>query len=113
VGISDADLNRVKERVESVTCVLGLRFTNDPMSPPERFETLRRELGDKFISVEIDSAPGNPYGHPKVAHSVLTDHRVDEEGSPTLVALDQTLAFFRENLGVGTGPGVRAETESL
>jgi dienelactone hydrolase len=109
VGISEADLARVKERAAAGTCLLGLRFTNDPFCFPERFETLRRELGDKFIAVEIDSAPGNPYGHPKKAHSVLTEHLVDEPGTPTRAALDQTLAFFRERLGVGTGPGPRPD----
>ena len=68
---------------------------------------MRRELGDAFIAVEIDSAPGNPHGHPKKAHSVLTEHLVDEEGTPTRAALDQTLTFFREKLGVGSGPGPR------
>ena len=109
VGISDADLARVKERTAAGTCVLGLRFSNDPFCFAERFETLRRELGDKFIAVEIDSAPGNPYGHPKQAHSVLTEHLVDEPGTPTRAALDRTLAFFCENLGVGSGPGPRPE----
>jgi hypothetical protein len=85
-----------------------LRFTNDPFCFPERFETLRRELGDKFIAVEIDSAPGNPYGHPKQAHSVVTEHLIDKEGAPTREALDRTLTFFREKLGVGSGPGPRA-----
>jgi dienelactone hydrolase len=107
IGISDEDLAQVKERTAAGTCVLGLRFTNDPFCFAERFETLRRELGDKFIAVEIDSAPGNPYGHPKQAHSVLTEHLHDEEGTPTRAALDRTLAFFRENLGVGSGPGPR------
>ena len=107
VGISDADLARVKERTAAGTCLLGLRFTNDPFCFEERFETLRRELGDAFIAVEIDSAPGNPYGHPKSAHSVLTEHLVDKEGTPTRAALDQTLTFFREKLGVGAGPGPR------
>ena len=109
VGISDADLARVKERTEAGTCVLGLRFTNDPVSRKARFDTLRRELGDKFIAVEIDSAPGNPYGHPRQAHSVLTEHLVDKPGTPTREALDQTLSFFREKLGVGSGPGPRPE----
>ena len=109
LGISDADLARVKERTAAGTSVLGLRFSNDRACFPERFETLRRELGDKFIGVEIDSAPGNPYGHPKQAHSVLTEHLVDEPGTPTRAALDQTLSFFREKLGVGTGPGPRPE----
>ena len=105
IGISDGDLAQVKERTAAGTCLLGLRFTNDPFCFEERFETLRRELGDAFIAVEIDSAPGNPHGHPKQAHSVLTEHLVDEEGTPTRAALDQTLTFFREKLGVGSGPG--------
>jgi dienelactone hydrolase len=109
IGISDADLATVKQRTAAGTCLLGLRFSNDPFCFEERFETLRRELGDAFIAVEIDSAPGNPHGHPKNAHSVLTDHLVDKEGTPTRAALDQTLSFFREKLGVGTGPGARPE----
>ncbi len=109
IGISDADLSRVKERTAAGACVLGLRFSNDPFCFEERFETLRRELGDAFIAVEIDSAPGNPYGHPKQAHSVLTEHLVDKAGTPTRAALDQTLTFFREKLGVGSGPGPRPE----
>jgi dienelactone hydrolase len=113
VGISDIDFDRVKARAAAGTCVLGLRFSNDAFSRAERFGTLQRELGDKFIAVEIDSAPGNPYGHPKNAHSVLTEHLVDEEGTPTRTALDRTLAFFRENLGVGTGPGPSAQKSAL
>ena len=109
IGISDGDLARVKERTATGTCLLGLRFTNDPFCFEERFETLRRELGDAFIAVEIDSAPGNPHGHPKKAHSVLTEHLTDEEGTPTRAALDQTLTFFREKLGVGSGPGPRPD----
>ena len=100
VGVSDADFEAVKERVAEGTCVLGLRFTNDPTVRPERFETLKRELGDGFIAVEIDSSPGNPYGNPKSAHSVLTQHLIDRPGHPTREALDQVLTFFRERLGV-------------
>jgi dienelactone hydrolase len=107
IGISDEDLARVKQRTEAGQCVLGLRFSNDPFCFEQRFETLHRELGERFLAVEIDSAPGNPYGHPKNAHSVLTHHLVDRPGTPTRDALDRTLTFFRENLGVGSGPGPR------
>jgi dienelactone hydrolase len=98
LGITDADLAKVKERVAAGTCVMGLRFSGDPMSPRDRFETLRRELGDGFIGVELDSSKGNPYGHPKTAHSVLTEHLDDREGTPTRSALDQVLEFFAERL---------------
>jgi dienelactone hydrolase len=98
LGISDTDLARVKERVAEGACVLGLRFTGDPACPPDRFERLRQELGDGFIGVELDSSVGNPHGHPKHAHSVLTEHLDDRPGTPTRDALDQVLAFFSERL---------------
>ncbi|MGZ4800442.1 MAG: dienelactone hydrolase family protein [Acidimicrobiia bacterium] len=98
VGIDDADLTRVKERVADGACLLGLRFTGDPVVPGARFETLRRELGDGFISVEIDSSSGNEWGIKRQAHSVLTNDLVDEPGHPTQAALDQVLEFFSERL---------------
>src|SRR5256885_16205452 len=105
LGISDDDLARVKQRcaTEDDLCVLGLRFTHDRNSPPERFQRLRDELGDKFVAVELDSSPGNPHGHPRTAHSVLTEHFVDEPGHPTHDALEQVLDLFRRQLKAG-GP---------
>jgi dienelactone hydrolase len=98
VGISDADLAKVKQRTADGACLMGYRFTGDASSPHARFETLRRELGDGFIGVELDSSEGNPHGHPKRAHSVLTEHLDDREGTPTRAALDDVLAFFRDRL---------------
>jgi dienelactone hydrolase len=98
VGISPGDLARVKERAANGACLLGLRFSHDKAVPAARFDTLRRELGDAFIAVEIDSSPANPHGIPRTAHSVLTQHFVDEAGHPTREALDRVLAFFAERL---------------
>jgi dienelactone hydrolase len=100
VGLSDQDVRRVQERAVAGCQVLGLRFTGDRASPPARFEHLRELLGDAFIGVELDSSPGNPHGHPKTAHSVLTEHLDDRPGTPTRAALDQVLAFFTQRLGV-------------
>jgi dienelactone hydrolase len=86
-GISDADMEAVKERVAEGTCVLGLRYEGDPMSPGDRFATLRRELGDGFIAVEL---PGK-------GHSVLTEQRDDD-------SVARTLDFFRERLLVDSQP---------
>ena len=96
--ISEENLARVKQRVREGGCVLGMRFTHDPMVPKERFETLRRELGDGFEAIEIDSGPGNPHGIARTAHSVVTNDLVDEEGHPTRIALDRVLKFFQERL---------------
>jgi dienelactone hydrolase len=98
LGISPADVERVRERAASGTCVLGLRFTGDRSSPGARFDHLRQLLGDAFIAVELDSSPDNPYGHKRMAHSVLTEDLDDRPGTPTRDALDQVLAFFTERL---------------
>jgi dienelactone hydrolase len=98
LGISPAELAVVKQKVADGGCVMALRFTGDPMAPGDRFATLRRELGDGFIGVELDSSKDNPHGHPKAAHSVLTEHLIDQPGTPTRDTLDQVLAFFRDRL---------------
>jgi dienelactone hydrolase len=98
LGLSGEDLDRVKERAAAGICVLGLRFTGDKMSPPERFAHLRELLGDAFVGVELDSSPGNPHGHRTRAHSVLTEDLDDRPGTPTRAALDQVLGFFTERL---------------
>jgi len=101
LGISDADLVRVRARCASTGVpVMGLRFTGDRTSPGERFVRLREELGDRFLAIEIDSSRGNPDGIPRNAHSVVTHDLVDEPGHPTRVALDRVIAFFRERLAV-------------
>jgi dienelactone hydrolase len=98
LGIGAEDLARVKERTAAGVDVLGLRFTCDVASPPERFARLRDELGDAFVGVEIDSSTGNDHGIRKRAHSVLTRDLVDEPGHPTRDALDQVLDLFRKRL---------------
>jgi dienelactone hydrolase len=98
VHLSPEDLEVVRARTAEGVCVLGLRFTDDRAVPAERFAALRDLLGEDFIGVEIDSSPGNPAGNPSNAHSVVTEHLVDEQGHPTRVALDQVLEFFRSRL---------------
>jgi dienelactone hydrolase len=97
--IDRADLDAVRKRArEDGLCVLGLRFTGDRTAPAERFATLRRELGDAFTGIEIDSSRGNPAAVPTNAHSVLTVHLVDEQGHPTREAFDRMLAFLGRRL---------------
>jgi len=98
--VSDHDLNVIKRRVteEEGLKVLGMRFTNDPACPKQRFDHLSRELGDMFERIEIDSSPGNAHGIKPNAHSVVTADLVDREGHPTKAALDRVLGFFRERL---------------
>ena len=76
--------------------MIGLRFLGDPLVPNARFETLKREFGEKFEAIEIDpkdAAPG-PTKHP---HSVLTLNLADE--GPTQAAAERVISFFRERTG--------------
>lgn len=98
LGLSEADRATIASRAAQGVCVLGLRFSGDKGAPVERFAALRELLGDAFISVELDSSPGNPYGHRTAAHSVLTEDLDDRDGTPTRAALDQTLRFLEERL---------------
>jgi dienelactone hydrolase len=80
LGLSPADLTNVKERVAAGCPVLGLRYASDK-AVGSRFDTLRKELGDGFLHVEL---PGK-------GHSVVTEHRDAE-------SVKRVLAFFHERL---------------
>lgn len=80
LNLSPADLAAVKTKAAGGCSVLGLRFVDDP-AVGTRFDTLHRELGDKFIAVEF---PGRQ-------HATLTAHRQQE-------GVDRVLAFFQEQL---------------
>ena len=78
--------------------MLGLRFKGDRMSPPEKFETLRRELGDAFEGIELDDKDANPDSPAPRPHSCLTVDLVDKEGEPTMEAAKRVISFFQERL---------------
>ena len=99
VGLDAGELARLKARTAGEGLgLLGLRFSNDRGCPAERFATLRREFGDRFEGIVIDSAPGNGHGIPERAHCVLTVDLVDRPGHPTRAALERTLDFITERL---------------
>jgi len=99
LGVSKEELNSVKARIEDEQlCIIGLRFTNDRAVPTERFESLRQELGDGFLGVEIDSSQPNDAGFSKDAHSVLTTEFRDNQGFPTKQAHDLIINHFAARL---------------
>ena len=83
LNLSPADLATVKQRVAGGCPVMGLRYEGDK-AVGTRFTTLRRELGDGFIAIEL---PGSK-------HSVVTEHR-DEP------SVQRVLQFFRDRLTPG------------
>jgi dienelactone hydrolase len=99
IDISPAELDVVKGRcaAEGLT-VLGMRFKGDSFVPAARFDFLREQLGDAFVAIELDDEHANPNATMKNPHSVVTEHLVDEEGTPTRAALDAVLDLFRKRL---------------
>ena len=85
LNLSPADLAVVKARAVAGCEVLGLRYTGDKLVGT-RFETLRRELGDAFLAVELPSRQPRD-------HSVLTEQA--DQGSITRV-----VEFLRAKLFV-------------
>ncbi len=98
-GLSQQEFEQVVERSRTEgLCVLGLRFSEDRAVPPERFATLREQLGNAFEVIELDSSPGNAGGFKKSAHSVLTAEVRDEPGHPALAARTRVVEFLKEQL---------------
>jgi hypothetical protein len=96
--ISPEELACVKDRCARGDKVLGLRFKGDVMSPPEKFETLRRELGDGFEGIELEDSSANPDSPAPKPHSVLTVDLIARDGEPTMEAAKRVVSFFRERL---------------
>jgi dienelactone hydrolase len=80
LNLSPADLATVRTKAATGCPVLGVRYRGD-RATGTRFDTLRRELGDNFIAVELDGKQ----------HATLTGHRQQE-------AVDRVLAFLRDRL---------------
>ena len=98
-GLSEGELKIIEKRAaEDGLCAMGLRFSEDRMSPGERFVTLKERLGDAFEVIEIDSGPGNPDGLNRMAHSVLTDQVRERDGHPAYEARKRVVAFLTERL---------------
>lgn len=100
LGVSDADLQASLTRSQRDNIsILGLRFSNDIMCPAERFDTMERLFGERFIRVDIDSSLFNAHRISPLAHAVLTVDYNDAPGHPTRQAYETLLAFFHQRLG--------------
>ena len=100
LGLSDADLARVKDRVANENlCVLGLRFSKDRAVPDARWARYKRGARRQLHRASRSTPrPAIRTASRRRAHSVLTEHLVDQPGHPTKDALDRVLAFFRDRL---------------
>jgi dienelactone hydrolase len=98
-GLSESEMSTIVDRAANEgLCAMGLRFSEDWMSPRDRFTALKERLGDAFEVIEIDSRPGNQHGFGKMAHSVLTDEVREVDGQPAYEARKRVVEFLTERL---------------
>jgi dienelactone hydrolase len=96
IDASSQEIACVRQRLETEDLtLLGMRFHGDPFIEPERFETLRREFGERFEAIELDPEDAQQ-GTGVKPHSVLTIHLRGD--GPTKAAEARTISFFRERL---------------
>jgi dienelactone hydrolase len=96
VGASPAEIACARRRFdEEDLSMIGLRFFDDGFVPDARFDTYRREFGDRFEAIEIDPKDAAPA--PVAPHSVLTIHL--KEDGPTKAAEQRVIDFFRQRTG--------------
>ena len=98
-GLSEGELKVIEQRAANDgLCALGLRFSEDPLSPGERFKTLKARLGDAFEVIEINAKKGNEHGFNRMSHSVLTLEVREQDGHPAYEARKRTVQFLKERL---------------
>lgn len=100
IGVSSEEIACAKRRfAEEDLSMIALRFFGDGVVPDARFDTLKREFGDKLEAIEIGPQDARPDA-PMTPHSVLTIHLDDAnpEG-PTKLAEQRVIAFFKARTG--------------
>lgn len=115
LGISPDDLQNAKERANNGVPISALRFSEDTISPPEKFETLRQEFGQPTEKIDntaelcwkkgtaletmvVNSKPNNAYGIPKNSHAVLTLGFSSNPEHPTNKVYQRVVEFLQEQL---------------
>ena len=96
IDAAPEEVGCAKRRFENENLsMIGLRFKSDRAVPDARFETYRREFGDKFEAIELEDVDAAPADRPP--HSVLTIHM--REDGPTKAAEQRVIAFFKQRTG--------------
>ena len=99
IDATPAEIACAKRRFsEEGLSMIGLRFHGDGFVPDARFEALKAAFGEHFEAIELDPKDAQP-GTGMQPHSVLTLHLVDKPGTPTKLAEERVIAFFRERTG--------------
>ncbi len=113
LGVSSEELEVAKDRANNDgVAILALRFSEDKISPPDKFDTLRQEFGEAteiiedsaelcwkrnqaLETIEINSQPNNPYNLPQISHAVLTLGYSSDSGHPANRVYQRVVEFLQ------------------
>jgi len=98
IGVSDDEVACAKRRFKDENLsMIGLRFFGDTFVPDARFDTYKREFGERFEAIEIDPKDARADTRMAMPHSVLTIHLNDDDpDGPTKRAEQRVIQFFKE-----------------
>jgi len=96
IGLSPGEIACAKNRLaKEDLSIMALRFSGDPVVPDARFESLKREFGERLDAIEISPRDARS-GTGLTPHSVLTIHLNDDDpAGPTKQAEQRVIAFFK------------------
>lgn len=96
LGMSREDAEKI-EGAGKLAAVCALRFECDPISPPERMETVATTFPDGLIRQVVDPVADREPSMMK-PHSVLTGEYDPNPGTDTHAAYREVVAFLHDNL---------------
>lgn len=91
--MSDDEIADVRRGLEEKGPMLSYRFEGDKLCTHAKFEALDAAFNDDEERIRLKTVPGNK-------HAMLTVHFIDEEGSPTDLALGEVIDYFSDKLSV-------------
>ncbi|MEO1435792.1 MAG: dienelactone hydrolase family protein [Bacteroidota bacterium] len=95
-GVDQSVIKAVQQRCEAGAQIKTYRFSEDPVSKPEKIKAYQETFGDALLYEELPSTfqHQNNLG----CHSVFTGDYSDKDGSPSKLAFLDLVAFFNEKL---------------
>ena len=95
MNVSPEEVSCAKDRFDKEDLsMIGLRFFGDSFVPDARFDSYKKTFGNRFEAIEIDPKDAEP--GPMPPHSVLTINLQDRPGTPTKLAEERVIEFFRQ-----------------
>ncbi len=89
--MSEQDVGEIRTALDKKGVMLAMRFAGDKICTAAKFNALDRAFNDDKERINLRTLPGK-------GHSILTLDFMDEEGSPTVEALNEVSGYLQKTL---------------